>query len=562
MLEVMDGIFGEVGQVVLGLLDVHVDVGNLLFGFLDVEDGNLAHGLLTQFQHMLAGNLLAEKLAVRIKPSLDAGHLVIPRGEVFLFKYLVDALLEEYLFQRHPVPTVFQFCQLDFQFLPQQVAGAEGRVAQNLAGGHEDGFVVHDDTGLRREAYLATGEGVEGIDHLVGRNTGREVAHNLHFGSGVVVHLLDFDFPLLVGFQYTLNQHVGGDAVRYLGDDDGLAFLVVVHFGADAQAAAQGGIVVFGDIYQPSRGEVGIDDKRLVAQDADGGFQQLAEVVRKNHRGERDGDALGALRQQQRELDGQRHRLLLAAVIAGFPLGGLGVEHHLLGEFRQTGLDITASSRPIAREDVAPVTLTVNQQVLLHHVDQRIVDGGVAMGMVEHGGTHDIGHFGETAVIGLFHGVQDATLHRFEAVVDVGNRAVQDNIGGIINPIIAEHACQRQGRTFACRAFFRRREGGFLIKYLTVVHGSFLSQTVIFFGYQMLFVHNCDLECKNTHYFTINTLCPRIVINRVTHTNISGSSPYSILKRCSRSERDMSVGLVPGTPCGTATPRLSKWACQ
>ena len=309
---------------------------------------------------------------------------------------------------------------------------------QDVARGHEDGLVVHNHARLRREGNLAVGERIQGVHHLVGRYARGQVAHYLHLGGGVVVHLLYLDFLFFVGLQNTVYQHIGGHRIRYLGNDDGLPLLVVVHLGTDTQTTAQCAVVIF----------------RHVDKAAYRGFYQLAEVVRQYIRGECDGDALGALRQQQRELDRQRHRLLLAAVVTWFPLCGFGIVHHLLGELGEASLDITAGGSAVARQDVTPVTLAVHQQVLLPHLHQCVVDGTITVGMVQHRRTHDVRHLGETPVVGLFHGVENTTLHRLQAVVDVRHRAVEDDIGGIVNPVVVEHTVERQ-----CRALTGRLVG-------------------------------------------------------------------------------------------------------
>ena len=461
MLEIVDGIVGEVCQVVLGLFDVYLDVGNLLLCLLDVELRNLTYRLLAQFQHLLAGYLLAEELAVGVETALDACHLVVPCGKVFFLQHLVYALLEEYLFQRHPVPFVLQLGQLYLQLLTQQVFGAHGGMPQDVAGGHKHRLVVHDDAGLRREADLAVRKGIQSVDGLVGRHPVGQVAHDLHFGSRVVVDLLDGDAFLLVGLEDAFDEHPGGDAVRQLGDDYRLALVVVVHLGADAQAAAQCRIVVLRHIYQPACGEVGEYLKRFLFQYLDRSFEQFAEIIGQDVRRQRDGDTLCPLGQEQGELDRQGHRLLFSAVVAGLPLGGLRVEHHLFGKLGEACLDITSGGGAVARQYVAPVTLAVHQQVLLPQVHQRVVDGGVAVGVVEHGGTHDVGHLGVAAVVGLLHGMHDAPLHRLQAVVDVGHRTVQYDVGGIVNPIFAKHAAQRQRGAFPQLTLVGMQTAGF-----------------------------------------------------------------------------------------------------
>ena len=157
------------------------------------------------------------------------------------------------------MPFILKFSKLYFQFLAQQVLGAEGRMAQNFRCGHKDRLVVDNDARLRREADLAAREGIERIDHLVGRHALRQVDHYFDLGGRIVVHFLDLDFALLVGLQNAVNQYVGGDGVGQFGDDDALALLVVVHLGADAQAAALSGVVVARHVDEAAGREVGIN---------------------------------------------------------------------------------------------------------------------------------------------------------------------------------------------------------------------------------------------------------------------------------------------------------------
>ncbi len=64
------------------------------------------------------------------------------------------------------------------------------------------------------------------------------------------------------------------------------------------------------------------------------------------------------------------------------------------------------------------------------------------MGMKLHGLSHDVGHFVVTSVVHALHGVQDASLHRLEAIADVGHGTLQDDIGGIVQEPVLVHARQ------------------------------------------------------------------------------------------------------------------------
>ena len=45
-----------------------------------------------------------------------------------------------------------------------------------------------------------------------------------------------------------------------------------------------------------------------------------------------------------------------------------------------------------------------------------------------HGMSYDVGHLIVPPVVHAFHGVQDAALHRFQSVIDVGHGSLEDNV--------------------------------------------------------------------------------------------------------------------------------------
>ena len=65
--------------------------------------------------------------------------------------------------------------------------------------GDEAGFVVVDDDSVRREGEFAVGEGVEGLDGLVGVDARGQVDQDFDFSGGIVFDAEDFDFALFIG---------------------------------------------------------------------------------------------------------------------------------------------------------------------------------------------------------------------------------------------------------------------------------------------------------------------------------------------------------------------------
>ena len=70
-------------------------------------------------------------------------------------------------------------------------------------------------------------------------------------------------------------------------------------------------------------------------------------------------------------------------------------------------------------------------EVFVGQRHQRIADRGVAVRMVAHALAHHVGDLVELAVVHFEERVQDAPLHGLEPVVDVRDRAVLDDIGGV-----------------------------------------------------------------------------------------------------------------------------------
>ncbi len=161
------------------------------------------------------------------------------------------------------------------------------------------------------------------------------------------------------------------------------------------------------------------------------------------------------------EFHGQRHRLFVPSVVREFPFGGFGVEHHVERKFGEAGFDVSRCGGAVAREDVAPVSLTVHKQVLLSQLHQGIAYGSVAVGMELHGVSHDVCHLVVASVFHAAHGVQDAPLHGLQPVHDVRHGTFQYHVRGIVQKPVLVHAAQlvfhvgvfRVGR-FVVRVFF------------------------------------------------------------------------------------------------------------
>ena len=128
--------------------------------------------------------------------------------------------------------------------------------------------------------------------------------------------------------------------------------------------------------------------------------------------------------------------------LTGSVIGGLGVDHRVEREFRQPGLDVSWRGGPVARQYVAPVALSVYKQVFLSELHQGVAYRRVAVGVELHGVAHDVGHLVVAPVVHSFHRVQYAPLHGLQAVLDVGDGALQYNVRGIVEKPVLVHAAQ------------------------------------------------------------------------------------------------------------------------
>ena len=174
-----------------------------------------------------------------------------------------------------------------------------------------------------------------------------------------------------------------------------------------------------------------VDADLGVVEVGDAGVDHLAQVVRRDVGGHADGDAARAVDQQVGELGRQDDRLLQAVVVVAAEIDRRLVEivEQVLGDLGQARFRVALGRRRIA-VDGAEVALAVDQRhahgEVLRHAHQRVVDGEVAVRVeVAHGVAHDLGRLHVLLVpveAQAVHGVQDAAVHRLQAVAHVGQR--------------------------------------------------------------------------------------------------------------------------------------------
>ena len=168
----------------------------------------------------------------------------------------------------------------------------------------------------------------------------------------------------------------------------------------------------------------------------DGRVDDFGEIVRRNVGGHADRDAARAVDDQIGNARGQHRRLEGGLVVVGREVHGLHLDvgQHFAGNALHAALGVTHGRGRIAihRAEVAlPVHQRIAQREGLRHAHQRVVDGRVAVGMVDaHRLADDLGALGVFLVVLQAHlaeRVEHAPMHGLEAVAGIGQRAPDDH---------------------------------------------------------------------------------------------------------------------------------------
>ena len=178
-----------------------------------------------------------------------------------------------------------------------------------------------------------------------------------------------------------------------------------------------------------------------------------------------DRDALRTVGQKVRESRRQDDGLLLLAVVGGAEIDRVLVDpvEQEAGDLGQPRLGVAVGGRAVA-VDVAEITLAVDQRValgkILGEAHQRVVDRLVAVRVeVTHHVADDFCALLEgrgRVETQQVHAVQDAPVHRLEAVAGIGQRALHDR--GERVGVVA--LFQRRLQLDALDAVARRRQDG------------------------------------------------------------------------------------------------------
>ena len=208
-----------------------------------------------------------------------------------------------------------------------------------------------------------------------------------------------------------------------------------------------------------ARGEVGAghDAHELVSRgigvvdEHAGGVDGLAEVVRRDVGGHAHGDAVAAVDEEVGEARRQDARLGERLIVVGLPVDRvlLQVTQELHGGLGQAALGVAHGRRGVA-VDVAEVAVAVDQRRAqaepLGETDHRLVDREVTVRVVladdlaDRPGRLLVRAVGEDAA--LVHRVEDAAVHRLQAVSDVGQGARGDDRHRVLDEALAHLAAE------------------------------------------------------------------------------------------------------------------------
>lgn len=440
--EPLDRVFGEVFKVLLGRCDVVFEPFDQLVGFEGVELGDALDLDFKQAKNVVLRDLALEEFLVGLEAFIDGGDDGFP--SFLFFDAAVDAFLDEDLLQGAEVPLLFELTELDLEFELEQVTRLLGGEVEQILSGEEVRLLVFDHADVGRYGQFAIGEGVERLLDGLGVGSGGQIDKDLDDVGGIILDALDFDLALFVGRDDRIDQAGSRLAKRKFGDGE-LEFAALFDAGANFDATTALAVVVFGHVGDAAGREVGHELGLFLAQERNAAVEKLDKIVRENLAGKANGDALGTLREEEREFDREGVGFFVASVVRREPVGRLRVKDNIEGESGKTRFDVAGSCGGVAGQGVPPVTLHVDEEFLLPELHHGIADRGVTVRVILHGVTDHVGHLVVAAVFQLAHGVEDTALHRLEAVIGVWHSALQNHVAGVVEEPVAKHVVDVPG---------------------------------------------------------------------------------------------------------------------
>ena len=358
-----------------------------------------------------------------------------------LLDLFVNPLLDEDALQGAEVQFVFELLLLQLELTLQRVHELRRVLLEHLAHRHFHRPIVFDDDDAAGDGNFAIGERVKGIHKLFGAHATGRFDFDLDIFGGEIVDALHLDLAFARRVFDGSNERIGrGRRWDFFDDDRG----IVPGFDFCSDLDATGAVLIFAGVHEPAGREIGQQFERLFLQDGNLRLEQLGKIVRQNLARHAHRDALGAEHQKQRQFRRQRDRLLVAPVVARHEFGQVIIEDFRAREFGEPALDVSGRGRRVAGENVAEVALAFDEIALVDQDDERVGNRRFAVRMILRAMAGDGRHFDEAPVVLLVQRPQDAPLHRLQAVGEIRNRAVADDVGGVLQEAGVHAPVQRQ----------------------------------------------------------------------------------------------------------------------
>ena len=297
------------------------------------------------------------------------------------------------------------------------------------------------------------------------------------FARRFVAHIGNaFDFLGLHEFRDALDQSGLVDLVGNFGDDDIFAILGGFFdggFGAHDEAAASGLVGGFdafaaGDVGAGREIRAGHDLHHFLERSVwlfdqeNGGFHNLAKVVRRNVGGHADGDAAGAVHEEIGNARRENNRLFTGLIEVGDEIDRFffKIRENVFGDLGEARFGVPHGRRWIA-VDGTEIPLAIDERVthveVLRQANKRGVDDCFTVRVIIAGSVAaDLGALAVAAIGGeaqIVHGDEDAALDGLEAVANVGKRARDDDAHRVVEIRLAHFGFDIDGKQYGCVLF-------------------------------------------------------------------------------------------------------------
>ena len=432
-LQILDRIIIKMRQIPAELFHRIQNLPQFPLVFLYIKPADTPHRQCQKFVNILISNITSKQRTVRCQSSVDFGILLFFTAA--LLDPFVDTVFKEKLRQRFGMEefrlTVVFVFKFKIEILQQFFRIADNHIMHC----HLRRLAVTDDRHIDRNGNRAIGIHVECLQCLFRIGTAHRHDTDLNIFSRVIIDARNADLVLFCRFFNGGHQTFSCRRRRDLSDNQ----FTSVNFNFCAQNDFSVSVGIFTGIHESALEEVRIKFKRLPAQCGNLRLQKFVEVVRHDLRRHTHSNTVTAEHKQTGNLYRKNDRFFASAVIGIHKFGNLIRKQHFASQRRKTALNVTRRRSRTAGEDVSEVSLFGDKVLFICQNHHRIPDGSIAVGMIVHGVTDDIRRLVRSAVIHFVQYPENTSLHRLQSVIHIRNRAVLDDVSGIIQKITVHH---------------------------------------------------------------------------------------------------------------------------